>query len=1304
MDNHQATGMNSRRNRNSILQSAGDALGFRLNKRKRMSTISNHGQSPSYTDSHSKQTPSIFDDVVLEISANGNNGFYPQPTLVEYAEDDSAEREARERLRDAAAQAVGLPQASTNPNFYSTSTTMTNGAPNYSEPPTEHRPTPARTHSGKSRGSMMKTAGTTTGSGLPRYPCTLSSMQSHVQNAATLQKFNSNPSPFLILSRSRQWKTRYIAITSIEQKYPRRTESHLHLFKSGALDDRELERIRIHTHSIVYVADEEVGGGRQFVIKIGGMTVDASSKDTGPTTWLLQMPDSIQMQRWIQIVKNAVLLQKYVKFLYWALCPCSRLKFRAEQDGPVAEVYHNTYGNARQERKSDTDMPGSAKRRQSFGPASGLPTANTIDSGIDNPNAGTQINGNPTSLGAVSALNRLWNNNRPTSRQLSVSGSSIATAFATPSLNSQASVHIPPPPTAQPPTVPSDTEPPPHEVVPSKSRESMLYNLFRPTSPPIPTHQQQQPSITHMSPPISPTVSLPFTEDTVTSQSSTIATSATRFSPNGSGRHAHHSSSFSVDWDAIDGGSLGVINAKRNNPILQTALAPPPRRRPLTGGGLSQRQPSPPKDVLEEEQNMSPSPITIVRPLPIPLEDAQQSFESEDGGDVTMETALRGQGGQRSYFDDEDDEELEDHEHELGMVQEVTTEYRAPLDMSPMSAHSHGHDDVESQRSANLPSPLQRPNLPLSSASSFGAAGSTKTAMHEHGSLGSRDDLITEEDQREGGEIDGSGDPVNQFHLPTGRRRSRLSSVPRQLAPPTGPPPPVPMPMFHSPPFPALSSPPPNDYSGSERPGSSSSIPSTVPSMQAGGLSSLLSKRISTMSSEAPSIKSTESSGGGSMNNSKLVGSSSYATGSSRLSVIPGPLGPRSSAFPPPRPAPNVAPPPAPLDDLSSIGGHQRLSLSSFGKGGPASPSSRSAGGGSGSASSRSEFVNRLTRYSVGPAGPPPTAALPPTPLVTADPDASISSAGGYLPRNSMSSFSSNGQSNIGSILFTIPASPATGKPSPNSGLPLPAMAPLPIRPLPPTPHLISADDAERRPVSPSALSTTSNRSSRSASALPFVRMSSLKQRLRMMSNPTPIRGEDGDVLASIPPAQPPPTFPLPETPYQARQTKSQSQQYINYSEISKVNEQGYNHVHAHAHSYSTSTPPPPITTPLGEAITSRLDHFPFGPGASTAQIASIPSGLASASSPGATSPGSTMSFASRALRTAMTSTSPPDITPLSPPPRRNSRASRDLTPAERERWKVVVAGLEEESGKAVTPYESVPAKHSAINLPSFTD
>jgi hypothetical protein len=137
-------------------------------------------------------------------------------------------------------------------------------------------------------------------------------MQSHVQNGANLLKFYPSASPFLILSRSRQWKPRYIVLTSTFVQNPRRTAIHLHLFKSGASDDRELERMRIHTGSVVYVADEEVGGGRQFTLKIGGFAVDAGSKDVCPASWLLQMPDSAQMQRWIQIVKNAVLLQKYV--------------------------------------------------------------------------------------------------------------------------------------------------------------------------------------------------------------------------------------------------------------------------------------------------------------------------------------------------------------------------------------------------------------------------------------------------------------------------------------------------------------------------------------------------------------------------------------------------------------------------------------------------------------------------------------------------------------------------------------------------------------------------------------------------------------------------------------------------------------------------------------------------------------------------------------------------------------------------------------------------------------------------------
>lgn len=256
-----APGFNTRRNRNSLLQTAGDALGIRLNKRKRFS-----------------RPPSAIDDVVLEISASKNLDY--DWTTIEQPIDESEERE---RLRDAAAQAVGLQRDNENTESVSFAT-----RPKSFKPPQP----------------------------LPRYPSNLSALQSFVQTSSSLLKFYPAPSPFLILSRSRQWKTRYLVLTTLQ---PTRengaTESHLHLFKTNSPDEKELERLSIHQDSVVYMADEEVGGGRQFVLKVGGKMIDASTakkEEAHSATWLLQMPGKDQMRQWIQFIKQSVLMQKYV--------------------------------------------------------------------------------------------------------------------------------------------------------------------------------------------------------------------------------------------------------------------------------------------------------------------------------------------------------------------------------------------------------------------------------------------------------------------------------------------------------------------------------------------------------------------------------------------------------------------------------------------------------------------------------------------------------------------------------------------------------------------------------------------------------------------------------------------------------------------------------------------------------------------------------------------------------------------------------------------------------------------------------
>lgn len=254
---------NARRNRNSILQTAGDALGIRINKRKRMSI---------------RQPPVVVDDVVLEISAAKNNVDYDYGTVQESV-DDSTERE---RLRDAAAQAVGLPQTQVVEDATSLGVE-------------EHI------------------------ASLPKYPATLSELQTLIHTSTTTSKYCPITSPFLRLSRSKQWKARHIALTTVR---PRRelggSQSHIHLFKTSAPHDREIERMIITQDSVVYIADEEFLGGRKFVIKVGGTTANASNpkrdEQSAASTWLLQMSDASQMQRWIQFIKSAVLMQMSVPF------------------------------------------------------------------------------------------------------------------------------------------------------------------------------------------------------------------------------------------------------------------------------------------------------------------------------------------------------------------------------------------------------------------------------------------------------------------------------------------------------------------------------------------------------------------------------------------------------------------------------------------------------------------------------------------------------------------------------------------------------------------------------------------------------------------------------------------------------------------------------------------------------------------------------------------------------------------------------------------------------------------------------
>lgn len=161
---------------------------------------------------------------------------------------------------------------------------------------------------------------------LPDFPCTYAALASYTQVEATLPKHYPPPS-LLMYALARQWRSRAILFTSpkvIPSPMPsfggggRSSLSpaafHLHLFKSTAAEERELERLEINEHSVVFVTGTEVAG-RRNVVKVGGVDVglrrkDLNAEEAGRTLWLLQIVDAEKAQQWIAAIKNAVLVQR----------------------------------------------------------------------------------------------------------------------------------------------------------------------------------------------------------------------------------------------------------------------------------------------------------------------------------------------------------------------------------------------------------------------------------------------------------------------------------------------------------------------------------------------------------------------------------------------------------------------------------------------------------------------------------------------------------------------------------------------------------------------------------------------------------------------------------------------------------------------------------------------------------------------------------------------------------------------------------------------------------------------------------
>ena len=313
--------VNGRHKRGSILVAASDALGLKLGRR-RLSIR----QPPK---------PNILPGVI-DISA---------------ARAD-AELEERNRLRDMAAQAIGLQPYAMSPVTQFLDESPADDADGYQETSEVLESTESRRHafdrdsqlmfnspSRSPRGSGLSMsisqsarpasvsrlqrsmmghspATTTNIAPIPPYPSTVSSLTSFRQCAGTYPKYFP-PSSLRMFALSKNWKHRYLMMSSPATLVTRGQApavSYLHVFKSPSPDEKELERLEINEDSVVFVAEEEVGGKRS-VIKVGGADVGAMKKEymtneAGYSMWLLHIQDTVDAQKWITDIKNAILGQR----------------------------------------------------------------------------------------------------------------------------------------------------------------------------------------------------------------------------------------------------------------------------------------------------------------------------------------------------------------------------------------------------------------------------------------------------------------------------------------------------------------------------------------------------------------------------------------------------------------------------------------------------------------------------------------------------------------------------------------------------------------------------------------------------------------------------------------------------------------------------------------------------------------------------------------------------------------------------------------------------------------------------------
>ncbi|KAG6836680.1 hypothetical protein H0H93_004970 [Arthromyces matolae] len=179
-------------------------------------------------------------------------------------------------------------------------------------------PSPAHVNRFRSRSVAHSRSNSISLSPIPAFPATFIAINDFQTSGTMLDKYYQTSS-LRIFALSKHWRQRFMVLSSPNPLLTRNSasSSYLHLFRSSAGEEKEIERLEINENSVVFIAEEEVGG-RKHVVKVGGVDVGAMKKElnveeNGRSMWFLYISDPTEAQKWITVIKTAILGQRTVR-------------------------------------------------------------------------------------------------------------------------------------------------------------------------------------------------------------------------------------------------------------------------------------------------------------------------------------------------------------------------------------------------------------------------------------------------------------------------------------------------------------------------------------------------------------------------------------------------------------------------------------------------------------------------------------------------------------------------------------------------------------------------------------------------------------------------------------------------------------------------------------------------------------------------------------------------------------------------------------------------------------------------------